>query len=45
VPVVAVMGFPRHDDVQRLTCAGVAAVLSLPLLLPDLWNTLREVTR
>lgn len=45
VPVVALMGFPRHDDVQRLTCAGVAAVLSLPLLLPDLWNTLREVTR
>jgi CheY-like chemotaxis protein len=45
VPVVALFGFPRHDHVQRATECGAAAVLSVPFLLPDLWTTLREVTR
>ncbi len=45
VPVVALLGFPRYDHVQRATAAGAAAVLSMPFLLPDLWNTLREVTQ
>ncbi len=41
--VVVLLGFPRYDDAQRAVAAGVAAVLPIPLLLPDLWNTLREV--
>jgi CheY-like chemotaxis protein len=44
VPVVALFGFPRHDQVQRAKACGVAAVLSVPFLLPDLWNVLHEVT-
>lgn len=42
--VIALLGFPRHDDAQRAAAAGAATVLSIPFLLPDLWNTLREVT-
>jgi hypothetical protein len=45
VPVIALLGFPRYDHVQRATAAGAAAVLSIPFLLPDLWTTLREVTQ
>jgi CheY-like chemotaxis protein len=42
VPVVAVTGFPRADDRQRLLAAGAAAVLSTPLLLDDLeWELAR----
>ncbi len=41
-PVVAVMGFPRFDQVQRLLSSGVASVVSLPLQLPDLWTALRQ---
>jgi CheY-like chemotaxis protein len=44
VPVVALFGFPRQDQVQRARACGVAAVLSVPFLLPDLWNILHEVT-
>lgn len=36
VPVVALTDFPRSDDRQRLAAAGVAAVLSKPLLASDL---------
>jgi CheY-like chemotaxis protein len=43
VPVVALFGFPRHDHVRRAKECGAAAVLSVPFLLPDLWNTLREL--
>jgi hypothetical protein len=42
-PVVALLGFPRYDDVRRARAAGAAAVLPLPLLLPDLWDTLRNI--
>lgn len=45
VPIIALLGFPRFDMVQRATEAGVAAVVSLPCLLPDLWTTLRETVR
>jgi hypothetical protein len=44
-PLIALLGFPRYDHVQRATGAGAAAVLPIPLQLPDLWNTLREVTQ
>jgi hypothetical protein len=43
-PIIALCGFPRHDQVARARHGGVAAVLPLPFLLPDLWNTLRSVT-
>ncbi len=43
-PVVALFGFPRYDQVRRAQSLGVAAVMSAPFLLPDLWNVLREVT-
>lgn len=36
VPVVAMTDFPRLDDRQRLADAGVAAVLTKPLLAGDL---------
>jgi CheY-like chemotaxis protein len=44
-PLVVLLGFPRFDQVQRATAAGAAAVLPIPFQLPDLWYTLREVTR
>jgi hypothetical protein len=45
IPVIALLGFPRYDMVQRAQRCGVRAVLSIPCLLPDLWSTLRAVTR
>ena len=44
VPVVALFGFPRHDHVATWPAnVASAAVLSVPFLLPDLWNTLRSI--
>jgi hypothetical protein len=43
-PLVALCGFPRYDQVQRARACGAAAVVSLPFLLPDLWNILRSIT-
>ena len=45
MPIIALLGFPRYDMVLRAQRCGVRAVLALPCLLPDLWSTLREVTR
>jgi hypothetical protein len=39
-PVIAVLGFPRAEDCQRVRWAGAAAVLSKPLLLDDLHEEL-----
>lgn len=44
-PVVALLGFPRHDDVHEARAQGASAVLPTPFPLPDLWHTLSEVTR
>ncbi|NLX53515.1 MAG: hypothetical protein GXY58_00185 [Planctomycetaceae bacterium] len=44
-PLVALLSFPRYDQVQRARTAGAAAVLPIPFQLPDLWNTLQELTR
>jgi CheY-like chemotaxis protein len=35
-PIVAVVGFPRADDVRRARQAGVSAVVSKPYLVRDL---------
>jgi CheY-like chemotaxis protein len=43
VPIVAVTGFLRTDQRQRLLAAGAAAVLSKPLLLEDLEWQLEKV--
>lgn len=45
VPVVALTDFPRSDDRQRLAAAGVAAVLSKPLLTSDLAWQLDQLAR
>ena len=39
-PVVAVLVFPRLEEHQRAMAAGAVAVLSKPLMLPDLWASL-----
>ncbi len=36
IPWIAVVGFPRLEDVLQLQAAGVAGILSKPLLLDDL---------
>jgi hypothetical protein len=35
-PIVTLLGFPRAGDIERALAAGVAAVMSKPLLLADL---------
>jgi hypothetical protein len=40
VPVIALLGFPRHNDVSRAAGCGAAAVLPCPFLLTDLWALL-----
>ncbi len=45
LPVVALLGFPRYDQVCQARQLGAQAVLASPLLLPDLWQTLRSVRR
>ncbi len=42
--VVALMGFPRFDDVQRARLCGAADLLAVPLQLPDLWSVLQRLT-
>jgi hypothetical protein len=39
-PLLAVAGFPRPEDIARAKLAGIAAVVSKPLLLEDLWGQL-----
>lgn len=41
-PVLALVGFPRVEDRDRLLAAGAAAVLSKPLLLEDLFDRLEQ---
>ncbi|HTU27541.1 MAG TPA: hypothetical protein VMF30_19180 [Pirellulales bacterium] len=43
--VVALLGFPRPDEIERATAAGVAAVVSKPFLLADLAWQLDRVAR
>ena len=43
VPVIALLGFPRHDQVLQAQAHGARAVVSSPFLLPDLWNAIRAV--
>ena len=44
LPLVAVVTFPRAEDVLRATEAGVAAVVSKPFLVQDLWSHLAHWT-
>jgi len=39
-PVVALLGFPRVEDRRRALASGAKQVLSKPLLLNDLWETI-----
>ena len=41
-PIIALLGFPRPDDVCRALEAGVAAVISKPFLLGDLFLRVAE---
>ncbi len=43
-PLVAVLGFPRADEIASVQAAGVAAVVSKPFLLEDLHWQLDTVT-
>jgi hypothetical protein len=45
VPVIALMGFPRESEQHRVLSAGVAAVLSKPLMVEDLFWTLETVKK
>lgn len=40
MPVIALVGFPRIDVVERARAAGVHAVVSKPVMLPDLGEAL-----
>jgi len=42
-PIVALLGFPRCDDVDRLQSAGIAAVVSKPFTLSDLIRRLEQL--
>ncbi len=42
-PIVALLGFPRYDDVDQLQSAGVAAVISKPFLASDLIRRLEQL--
>lgn len=42
-PLVAITGFPRPEDIERAQAAGVAAVLSKPLVLRDLFWQLEQL--
>jgi len=44
VPLIALLAFPRFHQVERARQGGVAAVISCPFLLTDLWATLSDVT-
>ena len=41
-PIVALLGFPRPEQIERARAAGVAAVISKPFLLADLDWQLRR---
>ncbi len=44
-PIVAVVGFPRADDILRAKQSGVAAVVSKPYLVRDLlWQLEQAVS-
>jgi hypothetical protein len=42
-PIIGLCGFPRYDQVALARRCGISAIVSLPFLLPDLWNTLRSI--
>ncbi|HEX3997366.1 MAG TPA: hypothetical protein VHX65_02335 [Pirellulales bacterium] len=42
-PIVALAGFPRIEDVERLRAAGAAAVVSKPFLLDDLFWQIEQL--
>jgi CheY-like chemotaxis protein len=42
-PVLAIVGFPRAEDVEAARDAGVAAVISKPYLIRDLLSELARV--
>lgn len=42
-PLIAIAGFPRPEDVERARAAGVAAVVSKPLLVRDLFWQLEQL--
>lgn len=41
VPVIALLSFPRHDQVRRARTSGADAVVSSPFMLVDIWNAIR----
>ncbi len=42
VPVIALLGFPRHNHVRAALARGASSVVSCPFLLPDLWTAIRD---
>ncbi len=43
VPIIAICGFPRIEDVRQLRAAGVAAVFSKPFLTEELLRQIEQV--
>lgn len=43
LPVLALLAFPRHDQLRQARENGARAVIPTPFMLPDLWNVLREL--
>lgn len=41
VPVVALLNFPRYQDLDRVRELGAADVVTCPFVLPDLWAAMR----
>jgi len=42
-PIIAILGFPRHDEVEQLKQCGARAVLSKPLDLEELLSRLADL--
>ncbi len=45
VPVIALIGFPRYDQLQRVRQCGAVSLVSCPFLLPDLWTAISDAAR
>ena len=42
LPIVALLGFPRHDQIRQLRQSGATSVVACPFVLPDLWHAIEE---
>ncbi len=45
VPIIALVGFPRLEDVERFKAAGASAIVSKPFLTDDLVRQIERFLR